>query len=402
MALNSLYTEDDLICPVLMDRIDDNNALLLSDGIIYSADVLLSWLDKNNRSPKTNVILDNKYTVKPNFFTKLINNQVFSYLDFTCPITKKIFYEPVIFYGDGYVYEKEYLKKWIKTFKTSPTTGDVYTTSFFSYSYLFNNIFNNFLKNINLNEYRMYKPCMVKKLTIAEEGYIDIIFTNDKNRDYYDGISIDVSKIDIFNIIKNISNTGMLKYLIDHISNINQIINDVPNRRDLDIDDNYTYVYLDEHYDNDCNIINLNLQLIFILLTYNAPIDVIKHIISRPDFDYNVIDVEDNHPLHLVCMSKNLDSTIYKAFIDNTINLDLINIEDNRPIDIIRNKYNNSKIEKYLIMKGASPYVANIRNIRPLTYNESRKILQQKLIIEINRYGYKNGLNEPPMFGMRF
>lgn len=59
-----------------------------------------------------------KTTAGPNTDTKVKNLE----LEFTCPITLEVMKEPVVA-ADGYSYEKNAIKKWLKKNTTSPVTG---------------------------------------------------------------------------------------------------------------------------------------------------------------------------------------------------------------------------------------------------------------------------------------
>ena len=359
--MSKYYQEEDCMCPIYMENIE--NPVLLSDGIIYEETMLNEWLKTRNKSPKTNLDLENRNTVRPVFFEKLLKNLEFDINDFICPLTKKVFLEPVISMDDGYCYEKDYLEKWYNTFETSAMTGKPLSIKSYCECVLFNNIFENFKEDTNsipiINDVGMYCVERFEGIkTLIEQKYVKIIFNN--NMSSYDGTTIDGKKVDIINIINNIKNSGMLKYLIDHLSDINHIFKINYDLNDLDDLDGLN----DFNYDN-----KLPTQLIFLLIEYNADVSLIYHIFKHPNFDFNSESPIEDMLLHNICeYADRFNVEFVKNLIDKTNNLDAINYIDKRPIDCLRQNFDkNHELIQYIISKGACPYTSIRSFIGPRT-----------------------------------
>jgi hypothetical protein len=366
--MSKYYQEEDCMCPILMENIE--NPVLLSDGIIYEETMLNEWLKKRNKSPKTGLFLENKNTVKPVFFEKLLKNLEFDINDFICPLTKKVFLEPVISFDDGYCYEKKYLEKWNKTFETSAMTGKPLSVKLYHKCVLFNNIFENYKEDPNsipvINNIGMYGIERFEGVKgFDEQKYIKIIFNNSFE---YDGKTIDAKKVDIVNVINNIRNTAMLKYLIDHLSDINHIFKlnyDSNALNDLDDLDDF------DELEND-----LPSQLIFILLEYKADVSIIYHIFKHPDFDYNVESPIEKILLHYICLDSNrLNIEFVKNVIDKINDLNTFDNRNRRAIDYLRLMFKeDNQLIQYIISKGACPYTNSIYFIGPKKPDHTKKL----------------------------
>lgn len=338
-----LYEESDVICPINLEKITDP-ILSFDDGLIYNSP---EWFYSTRK------LTVRTCKVKPVFYDKIINNQDFDISDFTCPLSKKIFVNPVICVTDGKAYELDFLKKWLVVFKTCPTSGDSIgiriTNLFFSECKLFTKMLNTFKSLPSIDDNTLISNVG------TEDEYINIIFNSHASKMSYDGNIIDVKNVDINNVIKNINNAGMLKYLINHISDINYIFKGIT----IPTKEEYGPYADGENFDHE------DLQLIFVVLLYDAPTSVIRHILTKSNIDMNIQDEFENTPLHVACFVSNTTATIIKDIIDKTSDLDICNGVGDRPIDLLRKNHgHNLLLISYIIRKGAdsTDYTTPIRS----------------------------------------
>ena len=116
-------------------------------------------------------------------FTNLKHmNSVLSRDNITCPITRLIFYEPVIL-SDGKTYEKDYIVKWLKNNKTSPLTREIINSDIIS-----NDI--------------------IKKIV---DDYL-LVFPNEKNNQYQPDLSYTFNKSIIKKLIEENNFDNLIKF----------------------------------------------------------------------------------------------------------------------------------------------------------------------------------------------
>ena len=111
-----------------MDTTEDNMDNLLDVMFIpFTNEIEINNQDKKDKINDKDILEDpenyQNYKEKINKITDLVKEgKVKIPENFLCPISKSIFYNPVLL-SDGYTYEKEYILEWIKNNNKSPMTN---------------------------------------------------------------------------------------------------------------------------------------------------------------------------------------------------------------------------------------------------------------------------------------
>ena len=230
---------------------------------------------------------------------------------FICPISKLIYYDPVIG-SDGNCYEYELIKKWVATNNTSPLTRNLMTEKYFYYEQL--------KKRIKI--YVEKNSYLVHKNNLYNYDYYILEFIQKKKNNI-------LLKITSFNwqSLNKLKNWDM--FLLDLDTEvISNLIRVGENKNEL-IDVRYPIHFLCKNYNN--NIIkiaienNYNIELSFnkwksihYVINYNPDIKVLELLIK-----HNVdLEAELNNkmrPIHLACARHKLDHM--RLLLEHNINI---------------------------------------------------------------------------------
>jgi len=223
---------------------------------------------------------------------------MFEISDLYCPITKQIFFEPVLA-DDGIVYEEEELINWLEHDHRSPITK--------------NNI-SYFCKFLLMKQY--IQEFLVSNPQLMNDRYKGILYITKSN---YNKISqsttVSISRIhrnDIFLLFNNLSD-DMIIQIIDKIENI-------------EYEDGYKF------------------RLIHFVCRRGEP-KPIKYIIDK-GVDINCKEAYDRNPLYYICRFSNFDT--FKYIIDKGANIETDNL-----LICTACEYNSVEMTKYLIDKAS-------------------------------------------------
>jgi hypothetical protein len=196
------YIEELITCPISQEIFKD--PVIADDGITYENKYIWAWLEYKNTSPITrakitinvinNVIMK---TLVNDYLTLKNSTCILNYIKklITCPISQKIFKDPVIA-DDGITYEKEYILKWLQ-YGISPITKKKISVK------LIDNIS---IKSL-VNEYLLNYPGI---------KYIN----NKKFNKLLKYSKFDLSSHFFENLVENCEDEKILKYVIDNANDL--------------------------------------------------------------------------------------------------------------------------------------------------------------------------------------
>lgn len=207
---------------------------------------------------------------------------------FTCPITLKIFREPVMA-SDGHFYEKIMIKEWLIYSNKSPLNGNVLLNKDLITSRTFNTFLEKFLElNPDLISERFSEiiPHEYKK-----------IYSNENYKKHRFDDKIYIHLINFEYVLENINNYDFMRMFIDNIDNL--------------------YYYIDK---KERNVINY-------IITHSNDL-IIKYLLDKNiDFEYQENDDAKWKPLNYLCKFSSIDSVKYG--IDKGMNLDALYVNNN-------------------------------------------------------------------------
>jgi ankyrin repeat protein len=194
---------------------------------------------------------------------------------FTCPISYKIFNEPVLA-SDGHFYEKMMIEKWFETSNKSPVTGMIISNSLVV-SYGFNELLSNFLL---ANPSELNNRFSINK--IIPEKYKNI-YSEENYKKYCHDDKIYARMIN-FNIFKNkeFINSEFIKKIIDCVDDL--YFYDKKNQRSI-----FSYILSNSNFENIKYLLNKNI--------------VNLEFIEPDDYGYK--------PIHYICQFGNIESFNY-------------------------------------------------------------------------------------------
>ncbi len=219
----------------------------------------------------------------------------------TCPISLKIFNEPVTL-SDGHTYEKKMIFEMIKTLNTSPLTREEFTDDF-----------NNDIP-INYTIKSIIESCLLNKMIT----YDDIF------NDFYYKISIDFFE-------SNGKNCELMKKIIDLHEKRNEL-EKIYNISETKCNLRECYFGSGNQYrGNPFNKTEINIKLIHLICKFSS-FKMIKYIVEKG------VDLESNYfnelkPIHIICHRGILEEIEY--FISKGVNLESETIYGCKPIHYI-------------------------------------------------------------------
>jgi len=264
--------------------------------------------------------------------------------DFICPLTGKIFYEPVMA-SDGFMYENDAIRKWLKNNNTSPKTGIILNHKNISHDFIFNKVFNNFLK---LNkDIQRYKPEINFIECIKNKDYNKIINSNILN------ITFDIQNLGNFDFFKN---NDLVKFFIKN----NIILMNKKGMRLIHLICRYSTsemikyiidIYLKEGHDIQCETRD-KWKPIHFICRYSTP-EMIKYIINiyiQKGYNIQCQTKEKYKPIHFICRysTPEMIKYIIDIYIKKRYNLYCETIDGWQLIHLIC-KYSTPEMIKYII-----------------------------------------------------
>lgn len=252
-------------------------------------------------------------------------------LEITCPISKQIFFEPVVA-SDGFVYEKECIEHWLSTRQSSPIT-------------------NLPLENNNINDLQFMKTLVAEKIKqnpeLKKDQYVPILSKKKlykqivKCADY--NKLLECKEIDLHELISLIDDNGLCSNFFKRNTKIiKHIINNC-----IDI-----------------NIVIMEGWRLIHYITYFSKPDLIKYIVKK-GADLEVVTNCGSKPIHFV-VDKSTDKII-NLFIKKGVDINAITRSGMTPLHIAC-KQNTIESIKLLIDNGAKIDIDTIENVHSLDY----------------------------------
>jgi len=324
---------------------------------------------------KRNYNEDNDEEDRPTKKRKIDRNSELLH-EYTCPITRQIFCNPVSA-EDGRIYEEQYIKKWFDVKESSPFTGEIIDTTLHPLIPMKNLINDLIAKHPECKEYQ-YIPddsYHANKDTI-------MIYIVDKNfhklLNYTDYLVMDIISDDIItsddtaiqtainknltifeHIIRNCKNDNIIKYVID-------------NCIDLEVAGGVR-----------------EYKPIHLVCQYGSP-DVIKYMVNKR-VDLKCTAKYNLRPIYFIC--KHQSAEMVKFFCDRGVDFEFRDFFGRTPLHIAC-KYNNYEAVRYMIKKGANIMIPSNNNLSPsgmcLRFQDKKTILYMlsmyyKKILELEK-----------------
>jgi ankyrin repeat protein len=264
-----------------------------------------------------------------------------------CPITRQIYNEPVVC-SDGFIYEKEALKLWIKNNDTSPITREYIKNK--EYYTLFE-------KKQQVKEYLLKYPEEISEQYLIKEDTIEDIINYKNNyeeilinKDLI-GLTIDLNKILDWKLLFSIKSKVLLKNLINIIINLECCDNNL--LRPIHYICQYSTSKMIKYIINkgvNLECVDKNVwKPIHYICRHSTP-KMIKYIIDK-GVDLESINNENKKPIHLICQYSTPE--MIKYIIDKGVDLECVSICGHTPIHLICG-YSTPEMIKYIIDKGVN------------------------------------------------
>ena len=257
-----------------------------------------------------------------------MGNQIIKSL--TCPISLKIFNEPVTL-SDGHTYEKDEIIKYLKINNKSPITRNKLNDDIrdLKINYTIKNLVECYLSSKNILKNDIFVKLIDKEFIIKNgknnnlmEKYIETIDIHNANNDGMYPI----------HLICKYSTPEMIKFLIE--LGVNLEVEDCDGMRPI-------------HY----------------ICKYSTP-EMIKYIIDI-GIDLEAKAFDDWRPIHLICRFSTPE--MIKYIIDNGVDLEAKLYNDWRPIHLIC-RFSTPEMIKYIIDKGVDLNAETRDDWRPINF----------------------------------
>ena len=266
--------------------------------------------------------------------------------NFICPISQQIFNKPVIAM-DGYIYEKDEIKKWFKYHNTSPMKQKIISTCV-TKNYIFNELLKEFLKN---------NPHELDNMYVIERNHLDF---QDKVKRHIENKKfnklLDYKKFS-FNELYDESFESLIRngdaQIFSHV--INNMIN-------LEFEDNWRPIHFVCRY---------------------GTFEMLKLLVDK---GVN-LECENNdkwRPIHFVCRHGTFE--MLKLLLDKGVNLECETNSKWRPIHFVCH-YGTFEMLKLLVDKGVNLECVTNSKWRPIHFvcrNGTIEMLQLLVNKEVN------------------
>jgi ankyrin repeat protein len=342
--------------------------IIAYNGFKYKKQQSLRWLEKKNTSSisgEDNQIDNVFWSYKEKQFNSNSNsNSNYSFIKnieniITCPITYKIFKNPVIA-EDGITYENNEIFGWLKINNKSPITREVISNN------LIDNVCIKQLVDIFLSEYPEY---LEKQFNYSFLNFKDECINYVKNKNFHkllEYVEFDLSDYNFtHDLFKDCKDEKILKHVID-------------NTIDLECEDNeelrpihficrdstpeiIKYI-IDKGVDLECETY-FKCRPIHYICEYSTP-EMIKYIIDK-GVDLECETYFKCRPIHYICQYSTPE--MIKYIIDKGVNLECDDDDGYKPIHLICQSSTPEMI-KYIIDKGVDLECEDNYGMRPIHY----------------------------------
>lgn len=309
--------------------------------------------------------------------------------DIYCPITKQIFFDPVII-SDGHTYEKEAILQWMQMNMSSPLNGDKLENKSYVQNRWLKNIINDLISknedlkkdqykiqnNITLDDLMGIKySCIQQKIQTVDRVVLSPIKSQNSNKfrhiveSAHSNMTEIINKTD-FSQEHNIWGFAFLSYILSRgeKSNVLCLINKL-SKEDLD-------------YYNNLNTDKYDKPIFTICRKYSEHI----HLLADKNIDFDLRGKDGESVLHELCLYANF-STINYLFENNVEKITkFINDQDEHgetPLFYACENENADAVIKYLVEKGADMSRKSVRE-----YFVHKYIASQQNYIDINNFKY--------------
>jgi len=265
----------------------------------------------------------------------------------TCPISKEIFFDPVIA-SDGHTYERSMIVQWLNKNKNSPITREPITNVL---------IDNNIVKKI-VNECMVINPQLTQNIFKPPYNFYNELIIKKLNNKCFDVLlqynithefltSTDICGMSLVRyVFINCKDSVILKHVVDNMNNLEFIFRNgariIHYICEFSPPEMIKYI-IDKGVDLECETI-YKWHPIHFICRYSTP-EMIKYIIDKG------VDLEcetDNdkwRPIHFICRYSTLE--IVKYIVDKSVNLTCVTTDEPKFIDLVV-KNNTPDIVEYL------------------------------------------------------
>lgn len=281
---------------------------------------------------------------------------------FICPISRKLFNEPVLA-DDGFFYEKNEIEKWLKTKNTSPLTG-LYISKKLISCHLFSTVLKRFYEEnpkellnryINIKQHSEYIDEINNILEYEE--YDELLKYSSFNLIFF-------KKSKLVGFLENV-NLVIFRYFIDNIINIEEICDENLGQKLIHLvcrhcePDKIKYL-VDKEIDLEANTFK-NWRPIHYLIKFSTP-EIIKYLVDK-GVDLECANKDGWRPIHYACRFSTPD--VIQYLVEKDIDLECEDNEGWRPIHYACCN-SPPEIIKYFISLGVSLTCSNNKGHLPI------------------------------------
>lgn len=282
-----------------------------------------------------------------------------SHSEFRCPLTKLIYFDPVLA-EDGHIYERMAIEKWFEDNRISPITSEIINKKLINV-YEFKILVDKYLDthvDMHSEQFMIKRP-----YNLFRNEFIEKLKKNDYNDlEMYTEILLN----DNINL-----NYNIIKYLCEKCRDSIKINNIINNSVDYDMEDIEGYKPI---------------NYVFKFCEASA----IYHLLKK-NIDYNFVDNQGKNLIHYVCIYHPNNPELIKFLLDLKIDPNFTDSTGNRPIHYLIQKTNTYKSLELFLDRNISVDTYNKDGWTPLhllcRYNQNidciKFIFDQKINLKI-------------------